>query len=172
MSEINFIGYEYKDFTVKRNIAALYSDSIENFGWEPESTTEVRGKTDSISMKFRRNRKIRNKSELTRLQRQLDSSIVNIQSLEFSKYLKASTAAYVTGVIGTAFMAGSVFAVTSGNTTLCVVLAIPGFVGWILPYWIYRSIYRKKLLEVTPMIDKKYDEIYEVCEKATNLLDK
>lgn len=172
MSEINFIGYEYKDFTVKRSMASLYSDSIENFWWEPEATSEISGKPDSICMKFRRNRKIRNKSELTRLHRQLDNSIANIQSLEFSKYLKASTAAYVTGVIGTAFMAGSVFAVTSGNITLCVVLAIPGFLGWTLPYLIYRSIYRKKVLEVTPMIDKKYDEIYEVCEKANNLLDK
>ncbi len=166
----NFVAYEYQDFIVKRSMASMYSDGLENFGWELEGTENVVGKPESICLKFKRNRKIRNKVELTRLQRQFDSCVHEIQSLEFSKYVKPSAVAYGIGVIGTAFMAGSVFAVTSNMVALCVILAIPGFAGWVLPYLSYRNILRKKTAEVTLLIDKKYDEIYEVCEKANGLL--
>lgn len=171
MNEKNFIGYEYQDVTAKRGMVSLYLDGLENFGWESEGKSSVVGKPDSICIKFKRDRKIRNKAELTRLQRQFDAGILEIQSLEFSKYVKASAVAYAIGIVGTAFMTGSVFAVTSNMVALCIVLAIPGFAGWVLPYLCYRSIIKKKSTEVTPLIDKKYDEIYEVCEKANGLLD-
>lgn len=106
------------------------------------------------------------------MQRQFDACVTEIQSLDFSKYVKASAVAYAIGVIGTAFMAGSVFAVTSNMTELCVVLAIPGFLGWVLPYLCYRKINKRKTEEVTPLIDQKYDELYTVCEKASGLLEK
>lgn len=171
MNENNYVGYEYQDFTIKRGIVSMYSDGLENFGWQPEGGAVAVVKPDSVCLKFKRDRKIRNKAELTRLQRQFDSCVLEIQSLEFSKYVKASAVAYVIGIVGTAFMAGSVMAVTSNMTALCVILAIPAFAGWILPYLFYRNIKNKKAAEVTPLIDKKYDEIYTVCEKASRLLE-
>lgn len=165
----NFIGYEYQDVTAKRDMATVYADGYENFGWALEGTSNSLTKVDSVTMKFKRDRKIRNKAELTRLQRQFDACINEIQSLEFSKHLSASIFAYTIGLIGTAFMAGSVFAVTSNLIPLCVILAIPGFIGWMLPYFCYRTITRKKTSEIIPLIDKKYDEIYAVCEKANGL---
>lgn len=171
MSKNEFVGYEYKDVTVKQAMASVYADGYENFGWTMEGSLSPIAKVDSVTMKFKRNRKIRNKSELTRLQRQFDACVSDIRSLEFSKYAKASFVAYAIGLIGTVFMAGSVFAVTSEMITLCVVLAIPAFLGWILPYLCYRSISKKKTEVVMPLIDKKYDEIYEICEKASGLLN-
>lgn len=171
MSENNFVGYDYQDVTVKRSMASVYADGYESFGWAMEGTSNHATKIDSITMKFKRDRKIRNKSELTRLQRQFDACVAEIGTLDFSKYTKASVVAYSIGLIGTVFMAGSVFAVTANMIALCVVLAIPAFIGWALPYLCYRSINKKKTEEVMPMIDKKYDEIYAVCEKASGLLD-
>lgn len=69
-------------------------------------------------------------------------------------------------------MAGSVFAVTSDLFALCAILAIPGFLGWIFPYFLYRRIEKKKTAEVTPYIEQKYDELYAVCEKANSLLER
>lgn len=166
-----FVGYEYLDVPVKRNMAQLYADSYENFGWELEGTGEQIGKVDSIVMKFRRNRKILNKVELTRLQRNFDACVSEITSLETQKYIKASAVAYAVGVIGTAFMAGSVFAVTSGLIIACILLAIPAFLCWVAPYFLYRSILSAKAKEITPLIEQKYDEIYTVCEKANALLN-
>ena len=167
----SFTGYEYRDITVKKTMQSVYADSFGSFGWIAEGIGEAVGKVDSVVMRFKRDRKIRNKSELTRLQRQLEACTAEIVSLEKSKVTKAAAVAYVVGVIGCAFMAGSVFVVTAGNIPLCVVLAVPGFLGWAAPYLIFRSISRKRTEVVNPLIDQKYDELYSVCEKANALLN-
>lgn len=173
MEKSNFIGYEYQEVMVKRSMISVYADGYENFGWEMEGTEERPGKTavDTIVMKFKRDRKIRNKAELTRLQRNFDACISEILSLEASKQTKASIVAYTVAIIGTAFMAGSVFFVTADKILPCVILAIPAFIGWILPYFLYRKVEEKKTDQVTPLIEQKYDELYTVCEKAHGLLD-
>jgi len=170
-----YVGYEYKDVTVKRELETLYADNYGNFGWElqnasfPSMVGVTRGLFE-VTMKFKRNRKIRNKAELTRLQRQFDSLAGEIVSLERSKTIGAATAAYVIGVIGTAFMAGSVFAFLGGLVALCIILAVPAFAGWVVPYFCYLKIQKNTVAKVDPVIDQKHDEIYGVCEKANNLL--
>ncbi len=69
-------------------------------------------------------------------------------------------------------MAGSVFAVTAEPPIiwLCVLLAIPGFLGWILPYFIYRRGVKKRIEKVAPYIEAKYEEIDEICRKGYSLL--
>ena len=165
-----FTGYEYRDVTVRRAVEPIYADGYENFGWKLEGTGLSINNVGSVVMKFKRDRRIRNKAELTRLQRQFDACAEEIVALENSKGIKASAAAYGIGIAGCAFLAGSVFAFLEGMLPLMVVLAIPGFAGWILPYFCYLGIRRKKTAEVTPLIDGKYDEIYEVCEKAHAML--
>lgn len=167
----NFMGYEYRDITVKKTMQPVYADSFGNFGWIAEGIGEAVGKVDFVVMKFKRDRKIRNKSELTRLQRQFEACTAEIVSLEKSKVTKAAVIAYAVGVIGCAFMAGSVFAVTAGNIPLCVILAVPGLLGWIAPYLIFRRISKKRAEVVNPLIEQKYDELYSVCEKANALLN-
>lgn len=170
--ESNFIGYEYSDVTVSREMERVYMDGYENFGWQYESSGLSISSPLSVVLRFKRDRKLRNKAELTRLQRQFDACARDIVAMERSKTTLASTVAYIIGIVGTAFMAGSVFAVTSGLVALCAILAVPGFVGWILPYFVYSMIQRKKTAEMAPLIEGKYDEIYEVCEKANGLLNK
>ena len=165
-----FIGYEYRDVTVNRSLEAMYIDGYENFGWKHESTTATQIGLGAVSMKFKRDRKIRNKAELTRLQRQFDACVSEITSMEKSKAASASIVAYTVGLLGTAFLAGATFSYLGGLIILCIVLAIPGFVGWILPYFLYNSTYAKKAAKVTPLIESKYDEIYEICERANSLL--
>lgn len=174
MRENSFIGYEYQDVTVKRSMASMIVDGYENFGWEVDSTGETVDNlttVDKMVIKFKRDRKIRNKAELTRLQRNFDACMKDIESMENSKYLKSSAVAYGIGIIGTAFMAGSVFCITANMILPCIILAIPAFIGWVLPYFLYTSILKKKIIQITPLIDQKYDEIYTVCEKANALLD-
>ena len=128
MSENKFIGYEYHSIPVKRSMTAVYADGYENFGWKLEGMSELIGKVDTITMRFKRDRKLPNKAELTRLQRNFDGCVTAILSLEASKYIKASVVAYSIGIVGTAFMAGSVFSVTADKIASCIILAIPAFV--------------------------------------------
>ena len=166
----DFVGYEYRDVTVSRDMQNMYADGYQNFGWQLEGTSILPTGLYSTSMKFKRDRRIRNKAELTRLQRQFDACVTEINSMEKSKSSRASIVAYSIGLAGTAFMAGATFSFLGGMIALCVILAIPGFIGWILPYFCYNSTYAKKSGKVAPLIDNKYDEIYEICEKANGLL--
>lgn len=170
MSEKKFVGYEYQDVVVKRSMLSMYTDAYENFGWVLEGTFNPIGKVDSVTLQLKRDRQIRNKPEIRRLQRQFETYASQIQSLETAKYVKASAVAYMVGILGTVSMAGSVFAVTSNMIALCVVLGALGFAGWSLSYLAYRKIRKNKEAEITPQIDEKYDEIYEVCQKANLLL--
>lgn len=123
---------------------------------------------------MKRNRKIVNKMELTRLRRNFEACIEEIDMLEKSKISSATVRALVIGMIGTAFMAGSVFAVTAQppKILLCIVLAVPAFLGWILPYFIYRKTVKEQIARVNPYIEAKYEEIYEICEKGNKSLNK
>lgn len=172
-TENSFIGYEYHEMSVKREMESVYADGYQNFGWTRENSAASSGGIGStVAMKFKRDRRIRNKAELTRLQRQFDACADEVIALEQSKTTTASIVAYVIGLIGCAFMAGSVFAITAAvpSTLLCVILAVPGFLGWILPYFCFTTIRRNKTNKLNPLIEKKYDEIYDICKKANGLL--
>lgn len=173
----NYVGYEYKEIEADDNMVSLLLDGYENFGWEVNDSLPrdgMGGKTGGgrTVIRLKRDRKILNKAELTRLQRNFEACISQIQTMERRKTSAASTYALSLAVIGTAFMAGSTFAVTAQppNYVLCIVLAIPGFLGWIFPYFLYKKMAEKQTEKIMPLIEAKYDEIYEICEKGNKLL--
>lgn len=167
MRSDSFITYEYKELNPKDPYCAMMIDSYENFGWNIDDNIK-----DKIKIVLKRNQKIINKVELTRLQRNFESCLHEIEALNKSKHSSAAIAAILTGLVGTFFMALSVFAATATpiNVLLCIVFGVPAMILWILPIFIYKYFYKKREQQVTPLIDQKYDEIYEVCRKGYKLL--
>lgn len=174
MSETNhdFIGYEYKEITVETEYVSMYLDCYENFGWTADENRPPIIGLNNTTIYLKRDRHIVNKAELTRLQRNFEACANEIRALESSKGSSAMIWSLTVGIVGTAFMAGSVFAVTHEPPLilLCILLAIPAFAGWIAPYFIYKYVFRKRSRKVEPLIAAKQDEIYEVCEKGHFLL--
>ncbi|MDE7333850.1 MAG: hypothetical protein K2O16_16815 [Lachnospiraceae bacterium] len=174
----NYIGYEYKEIEGDSSMISLLLDGYENFGWEvneslPDGSRGGKpGSSKRTGICLRRDRKIINKMELTRLQRNFEACVAEIQMLEQRKTSGPTTYAIILGILGTAFMAGATFAVTArpSHIILCIVLAVPGFLGWIFPYFIYEKTRNKQIEKLTPLIEAKYDEIYEICEKGNRLL--
>jgi hypothetical protein len=155
MSEIekdrhSFVGYDYKEVITNSEKVSFLMDTYENFGWVVDKNTSHNlpenrlNSHTNVVLRLKRNRKIINKMELTRLQRNFESCMKEIERLESSKTSKATMYALMVGIIGTAFMAGSVFAVTATppRIVLCILLAVPAFAGWILPYFLYNSVVR------------------------------
>jgi hypothetical protein len=171
-NEEQFIAYEYKSVTAACGLESIYLDGFRNFGWEPDGSVPFfspKG-TTAVMLKFKRDRNIKKKGDLARLERQFEGSIQEIAVLEKSKTSIASIAAFTIGIIGAAFMAGAVFAYMAGMLPLMVILAVPGFLGWIFPYFGYMKIKAKQVQKITPLIDKQYDAVYDLCEKAHALL--
>lgn len=173
-----YVGYEYKEIVADSSMISLLLDGYESFGWEandslPDSSMGGKfGNNGRTVIYLKRDRKILNKAELTRLQRNFEACVSEIQTLEGRKTSVASVCSLILGVIGAAFMAGSTFAVTTQppHYILCILLAIPGFLGWIFPYFLYKKIVGKQTEKITPLIETKYDEIYEICEKGNKIL--
>lgn len=167
--ENSFVGFEYMEVPAKRSMESLYVDSYQNFGWVYEGTSEQEN-SDRVTMKFKRDRKIRNKAELSRLQRQFESCAHEIEALERSQTTTATIAAFSIGLVGTALLGCAMFSYLNGMLPLMVILAVPGFLGWIIPYFCYKKLQRTKAAQIAPIIEQKNDEIYAVCEQGCRLL--
>ncbi len=168
----DFVAYEYKEITVETKNVSMYLDCYENFGWTIDENRSVTDGPNHTTIHLKRDRHIMNKTELTRLQRHFEACANEIRTLEHSRTSAATMWALIVGIIGTAFMAGSVFAVTHEPPMilLCILLAVPAFLGWILPYFLYRQMVQKRCRKVGPLITAKQDEIEEICEKGHSLL--
>ncbi len=171
-----FKSYEYKTVTAPEDKASLYLDCYESFGWESDSNlSEPTGRPVGgrrAVLRLRRDRKIVNKMELTRLQRQFEACVSEILSLEKAGPSLAAVWAWTIALLGTAFMAGATFAATADPPAflLSLLLGLPGIFGWILPFFVYRRVAARRAQKLMPLIEAKYDEIYEVCQKGRSLL--
>lgn len=171
-TEHAYIGYEYKQIVVDSTQVSAYLDGYKNFGWFlDENHWELKDMGKTV-LYLKRNRKIVNKVELTRLQRHYEDCMSQIQRLEAAKTKAATIAAMTVGILGTAFMAASVMAITIGTPHIIwgKILSIPGILGWIFPYFLFQNIKQKKTEQTDSLIDEKYNELYEICEKGHNLL--
>lgn len=179
-----YVGYEYREISVPREYASLCLDSYPCFGWEEDpnqgrpgrrrgpAIPAAPGPKEMETLCFRRARSISGKAELTRLQRNFDSCIAELGALEQSKATQGMVASLTVGLLGTAFIAGSTFSAVSTPPMiwLTILLAIPGFLGWIIPYFLYRAIVRRKTAQIEPLMEQKYDEINNICQKGCRLL--
>lgn len=163
-----YIGYDYKEIQTDAAYLSMYIDGYANFGWSLDDNLSP----TQTSARLKRNRKIRNKAELTRLQRHFESCLSEIKSLENSKTAGATMYAIMLGLLGTCFMAGSVFAVTHHSPLifLAIIFGILGILGWSFTPILFKKLVKYKTNKFKPIIELKYDEIDEICEKGNRLL--
>jgi hypothetical protein len=168
-----FVGYEYKQIKTTMNKVSFLIDGYRNFGWVLDNNLNLNATNIPVVLRLKRNQKIMNKMELTRLERNFEFCLKEMEYFEKSKSEKATMYALSVGILGIIFMAGSVFAVTaeSPRIMLCIILAIPALAGWILPYFIYKEVKRKRAIKVNPLIEQKREEMYEIFDKGNKLLN-
>lgn len=80
-----YVGYEYKKITVAEENASWYLDCYESFGWEQDDNAPPISGGHMVTLSLKRDRKIINKAELTRLQRNLEACVAEISHLERSR---------------------------------------------------------------------------------------
>lgn len=170
-----FIRYEYIYVSVKRNMISLITDAYESFGWRLERTAEPSAYAPAmgkLELSFKRDRKIRNKAELDRLQHKFDACFETLERLEAKKLLLPSAVAYGIAILGVLCGAYAVFCALSADIAACTLAALPAAAGVILPYPLYTRLLERQRRIIIPRIDEQYNEIYDICERACGLLDK
>lgn len=166
----DFIAYEYITLSVDNDMKSVYSDCYQNFGWSIEGFGSSAIGSDTITIKLKRDRRVQNKSDLNKLQKECEHALETIYHLEKTKSTKPMISALATGLIGTVFMAGATFCYLGGFIIWCAILAIPGFIGWALPYFIYQIIKKAQTNKVNPKIDEEYERVYRTCEEASEMI--
>lgn len=181
----DFVAYEYLSLNVKSEKEPLYIDCYENFGWILTNNTALVDNEDYyinnsninnnklVNLKFKRDRRIKNKVVLLSLQRKLENAFKELESLEKEPGVLGTVWAMVIGVIGTVFLALSVFSITATDPLYipCIICGAIGLIGWTLPYFVYKKIKNKKTQENVTLIEEQYNAIYDSCEQARKLID-
>lgn len=159
----DFIGYEYTSVRASVTHESMVVDGYRNFGWQLDGVR--RG-----VLTFKRDRNLLNKTELTRLQRQFDAHLRELDMLEHDPAHRSSFIACAIGLIGCALLGGATFAYLDGLVTLMIVLAVPGFLCWIVAYPIRRRLRHWFQMRSEPAIEHLLDVNYDVCRRASALL--
>lgn len=177
----DFIAYEYLSLNVKSNLEPLYIDCYENFGWILVHNAGLVDKDDyylnhyninneTVNIKFKRDRKIKNKLKLVPLQKQLEISLKKLEKLEKEPTSHGVSLSITVGIIGIIFIILSIITF-SKLKILGILCAVISTIGLILPYFIYKDIKAKYEQKNIPLIESEYDKIYESCKTAKKLLN-
>lgn len=183
-----FIAYEYLNIDIESNKEPLYIDCYEAFGWKLVNNTTQLEEGDYyvnninnvtgnkiVTLKLKRDRKIPNKGELQSLQRKMENTLKEISKLENEPNTKSIMKALTIGLIGTIFLAISVFAITAKNLSIinyitCGITGIIGIAGWVLGFISYKTTKTKIEQANTSLIEEQYNTVYDCCEKANKLI--
>lgn len=163
--------YDYRKVTVQENWLSQFIDGYACFGWQEDTNIPREKRGDHITIAFKRDRNILNKTELTRLQQHYEACMNEIAVQEESPQSRATIVSLACGLIGCGFMAGSVFAVTAAPPIvwLSILLSVPGFAFWAASWIGYKLTKSRRSVQVAPLIEQKYDEACEVCDRACSL---
>lgn len=173
MQEKDFITYEYRTKTVKAKDRTRVMDMSEAFGWEVTVTTPT---IEGVTVSLKRDRKIKHKQELMKLERQADETFSAINKLNSAKTLTASVFAYIFGCIAALILGGGMCMtmLTENNIPAFVggiVLGIAGIVLCSVNYLIYKKIEEKKTVQVIPLIDDNEEKLANILAKGNDLLN-
>ncbi len=164
-----FVTYEYQTVQVDPTKESLYSDVYRNFGWASDGRAPTR-RSGSVQLKFKRDRRIAGRSVLTELQRRCETALRSIDALERSRTVMATIVSILIGLVGVAFLAGSVFSLEASSVALSIVLGAVGLAICVPPYFVFSRLRRVKDARVSPQIDREYDVVYDTSEQAARLL--
>lgn len=136
--------------TIRQNFFNYYKNAPRFHGLESRCVLY------SLILNYVRDHNILKKAELIRLQSQFEDCMTQIQAMQRQANSIPLAASLTAGILGTAFIAGSVFAVAAQHPViwLTIVLAIPGFLLWGTAYPICRFERRRQREKLLPLIEK------------------
>ena len=187
-SNSEFVAYEYKSIMVKRASAAIYTDCLNNFGWElvdeedygfssmlssvapAYSCVSAADSHEMVALKFKRNRRISNKPELDRLERQCEAALASIGGLERKNSAYTMGVSLGAGLVGTLLLSLAVYSFISSSIVVGVLLAALGVAGWGIGFFANRKIGRRRSAQSGPMVQTQLELVHTACEQAHALL--
>lgn len=194
-----YTGCEYKTVIVNRKQENLWKDAENSLGWQLEKERpaivkkafgairimtaplaifggrlrEIQQDHESleqVELTFKREKSLSADKNLQLLQKQFEENAESIEKIHQVPERAAAMWAYGIGLVGTVFMGGATFAVLAGMTVPGVILAVPGFTGWIFSGVAYHKVKAKKQQEAAVLANEKQEKISHICENAAGII--
>ena len=166
-SKGRYKSFEYASTAVDNELVQVAVDSYESLGYEfTGRRTSAAGKIATLS--FRRNRKVRGKAQLAKIQRSMDDTIASIERMEEEKSRKAVSQALAIGIVS-ALVLGLGMCCTmvwDGLMALGIVIGLLGIAGCVVGFLRYRTVLDRETARLAPNIEKAYDSLATLCEEA------
>ena len=180
----DFVVYDYLSIDVNVEQEQLYVDCYQNFGWEFVSSSGNNQNQDYyvnnpninqinlVHIKFKRDRKIKNKAELLILQKKMESTLKKIDKLIKEPEMISTMYSIIIGIVGLAFFSFGVLSYIASNPiyVLAVLNGIIGIAGFAVAFFINGKVKKQKQEQNELLIEKEYNLIFEYCEKAIKLI--
>ncbi len=173
----DYRSYDYTTVQTSQKDAPQTIDCYECLGWELVKSSDY-GILPWVTLQFKRNRKIKNKEQLTRIQVRLNDAMDSLDVMEQEKTKNATIWSLVLGIIGALIFGGGLclflvetFAFGLAGFIVGVVLGAIGAVVCGFAYPIYKKIRAQKTAQMNVLIEKKKDEIAQLCEDAQKLFN-
>ncbi len=173
MEDKNFVMYEYATKTVKVKDQTMATDMYEALGWE--ITAASPSSVSGVTLSLRRDRKLRHKQELRKLERRAEELFNAIDRLQRAKTLGASIFAYTFGIISALIFGGGMCLVMQVGSSVPafvggIILGIAGIALCSVNYLLYKKIAAKKTKQVLPAIDDNEEKLANILEQSNELL--
>lgn len=172
MKERDFVSFEYKTKRVKAKDQTRVIDLYESFGWEVTSTTHAPG--DSITLSLKRDRKLKHKRELVRLERQAENAFETINGLQRAKTLGANIFAYIFGCVAVLILGGGMSLIMLKNSIPALIggiaLGVVGITLCAVNSLFYKKLAAKKTATLTPVIEDSEEKLANILEQGNELL--
>ena len=164
-----FVAYEYTNVDIPREKAPLYADIYRSLGWTDDGHHDGTASAGHVTLTLKRNRDLAHRDVLHQLQKSMEQALHAIERLEASEHTRPTAGAMTVGLLGSVFMAGSVFSLLDDLTLLSIVLGVVGIGLWCVAYPTFRVLRSGRRAAVRAQLDREYDLIYDHAAKAHQL---
>ncbi|MGN6712612.1 hypothetical protein [Anaerocolumna jejuensis] len=164
--KLESVANEYIDVIVNRKLSRLCEDCYHTLGWKTISSSS--GIT-SVKLRLERNKKVKNRSELCKLQHECEDALIEIERLIKSRHKKAREMTWITLITASIFFIGSFIAYSFNFFPIAFLFAL-GFTGLGAACILYYKQIRKLGQNQIPELNSYYERIYHLCEKSEQLL--
>ncbi|MGY4857862.1 hypothetical protein [Cryobacterium sp. AP23] len=99
-----------------------------------------------------------------------EAALTTIAALERSVGRAALVVSLTAGILGCAFVAGSVFSLQAGLVLVSIPLGVIGVAGWTVGYLGHSRVQARRGRRVAPLLEGQYDLLHLSGEQASHLL--
>ena len=198
MKNEEFVAYEYKNVTVKKESASMYEDCMSNFGWEliDESfpgfaageniSSQIAGAATSFASavsapqnavsnlevvhKYRRDREIKKNREVALLEKECEQALSAIGAITRKDQAWTMGTSLGIGILGTVFLGFAVYNFIFSNIVWGILLAIIGVAGWAIGFFANMKGGQSRAMKSDTKVQDQIDIAYSACERAHALL--